>query len=480
MGAVISPGRVVFIILCILLTSVRTSSSITPSEDLILVVSQNTTLELLPSILVQNAPGSKPGAKVLCERLRIQGLPRLKHLEKFPNSVRVKVTYVGSSIRPPPVQVCFHRNSTIGIGMCPQGQWENLNKGVWMKSMSPFDHKFLDIRMGSSYAEPIEVSLQEEVFFYRVIFLVLGMALLTLASFLSNSLVFYYSGAMTVGVLLVILMVLFQGMKLLPTGRKSSLALSLYAFTVGLGSFLLSYLPRLLRTILNEIGISEDMYNPLGVFLFLFLGIAGSWLGFWVVRKLVLAEDGSIDVGVSHFVAWSIRILASVMILQSSNDPLLAVEALLFAIFTSLMLRRFGNLKYLRHLYRKFSRLRKLDGRKFVEEYTSPVLESCSPKSFAETPLSRSPSTESRGYARKSPNQQSSPETFYSIYHRTPERRKFSKEEWNKFTKDSTKAALESLVSSPDFREWAVAHADRLTLAPKMEAKSSDRWRWFR
>ena len=31
---------------------------------------------------------------------------------------------------------------------------------------------------------------------------------------------------------------------------------------VGLGSFLLRYLPGLLRTILTEIGISEDMYNP--------------------------------------------------------------------------------------------------------------------------------------------------------------------------------------------------------------------------
>ena len=54
----------------------------------------------------------------------------------------------------------------------------------------------------------------------------------------------------------------------------------------------------------------------LGIFLLVFLVIAGAWLGFWVVHKLVLTEDGNIDVGVSHFVAWSIRILASVMILQ--------------------------------------------------------------------------------------------------------------------------------------------------------------------
>lgn len=54
----------------------------------------------------------------------------------------------------------------------------------------------------------------------------------------------------------------------------------------------------------------------LAIFVVLFLVIAGAWLGFWVVRKLVLTEDGDIDGGVAHFVAWSIRIFASVMILQ--------------------------------------------------------------------------------------------------------------------------------------------------------------------
>lgn len=33
-------------------------------------------------------------------------------------------------------------------------------------------------------------------------------------------------------------------------------------YQVGLGSFLLRYIPGLLRSILTEIGVSEDMYNP--------------------------------------------------------------------------------------------------------------------------------------------------------------------------------------------------------------------------
>lgn len=54
----------------------------------------------------------------------------------------------------------------------------------------------------------------------------------------------------------------------------------------------------------------------LAMFAAIFVVLAGAWLGFWVVRKLVLTEGGLIDVAVSHFVAWSVRIFSAVMILQ--------------------------------------------------------------------------------------------------------------------------------------------------------------------
>lgn len=59
----------------------------------------------------------------------------------------------------------------------------------------------------------------------------------------------------------------------------------------------------------------------LAIFLVAFVVLAGAWLGFWVVRKLVLTEDGSIDISTSNFVAWSIRILAVIMILQVPFSP---------------------------------------------------------------------------------------------------------------------------------------------------------------
>lgn len=79
------------------------------------------------------------------------------------------------------------------------------------------------------------------------------------------------------------------------------------------------------------------------------------------------------------------------------------------------------------------------------------------------------------------PSQPSNSGAYYSSFHSTPERQKFSKLEWDKFTKESTKKALEELVSSPDFSKWAVANAERITLSPNEDtAVQPRRWLpWF-
>lgn len=49
-----------------------------------------------------------------------------------------------------------------------------------------------------------------EFLLHRVVFLVLGLILMVVAHTLSESVVFYYGGAMTIGIFLVILIILFQ------------------------------------------------------------------------------------------------------------------------------------------------------------------------------------------------------------------------------------------------------------------------------
>nr|KJB48723.1 hypothetical protein B456_008G083300 [Gossypium raimondii] len=450
------------LLLCLIFFLLSSFSSFASAQKLSLVVGEfNKTLQLTPGVQVEKSPGLKPGTKVVCERVHVDGLPR---------------------------------NASLGIGMCPQGKWEKVSNRLWAKSMSPFDRKLLDIRMTSSSTQTVEVSIEEEFFQYRIVFLALGIVLWSVAYTLSQSLVFYYGGAMAIGVILVVLIVLFQGMKLLPTGRKSSLAIVIYSSMLGLGSILLRYIPQLVQSILSEMGITEDMYNPLAMFLLGFLVLAGAWLGFWVVRKLVLTEDGSIDISTSYFVAWTIRIVAAIMMFQSSMDPILAVEAFLSGIMLSSVLCKVTRLRFLRRVYKKLFKLAKVIGRNTQIPDLSPDLYSHDEYTYRKPedsnflnrrskhlPLA-SCNTSLLGTTKTSPSQLSDTDSFPSIFHNTPERRNFSKGEWEKFTRDSTKRAVEELVSSPDFSKWAAANAERITVTPRSSSSSasarSRRW-WF-
>ncbi|XP_022948207.1 uncharacterized protein LOC111451852 [Cucurbita moschata] len=455
--------------------------SIPDPQQLRLVVSESTTLQLSRGLPVQNSPGSKPGTVVVCERVYIQGLLRIKNLWKLAHTVKVKLSMINSSARIPNVEVCFHRNMSLGIGMCPQSQWEKVAKGSWAQSMSPFDHKLVDIRTSGLSLESFEVSIEEEFFMYRIVFLILGLVLMSSASILGKSLVFYYGSAMTIGVLLVVLMILFQGMKLLPTGRKSSLAIFLYASAVGLGSFFLRYIPGLLHQILLEMGISEDMYNPVATFLLAFIFLIGAWLGFWVVHKFVLDEDGSIDTSTSLFVTWCIRILAALLILQCSLDPLLATGVLICGIMASSILRRTFKLRFLRRQYknlfkspkRKLKRSHISDKPRFDDSDDELAMKS--PLSYEDPGFYRS---QDRNFALQSCSL-SERDEYPSTFHSTPGRREFSKDEWKRFTKDSTEKALEGLVSSPDFGRWLVDNADRISITPQSSRRAEKGRKWL-
>ncbi|XP_020230410.1 uncharacterized protein LOC109811161 isoform X2 [Cajanus cajan] len=456
------------------------------ADERSLSLTQNTTLQLSRGLPVGNSPGSKHGANVVVERVHIHGLSRFRNLRKFAHSLKVKVLPTNSNVRLPNIEVCFHRNVSLVVGMCPHGQWEKVAKGSWARSMSPFDHKILDIRTAGSTLEIFEVSVEEEFFVYRLVLLTLGIILMSLASFISQSLAFYYSSAMAIGIILVVLIILYQGMKLLPTGRKSSLAIFLYSTVVGFGAFLFRYIPGLVRSVLTELGVDEDMYNPLAIFLLTFVGIAGAWLGFWVVHKLVLTEDGSVDVSTAQFVAWAIRILAAIMILQSSMDPLLGTLALLCGSLVSL-LKRMHITRFLRRLRRRLFKSPKKNRRSqvpdslpFDDSYDENMYEM---QNREESPLFqpqlKSPTflspckSSAAGFRTPSKAQEA---LYPSIIHDTPERKKYSAAEWDAFTKESTEKALEELVASPDFSKWLSSNADRISVTPNSRTDQRREW----
>lgn len=331
--------------------------------------------------------------------------------------------------------------------------------------------------MPADPSRSVVVYTEEEFLLHRVVFLVLGLVLMVVAHTLSESVVFYYGGAMTIGIFLVILIILFQGMKLLPTGRKSSLAIFAYSTVVGMTTYFLHYLSGLLRSILVEIGIAEDMHNPLGIFLLVLVVLAGAWFGYWGVRKLVLTEDGSVDEGVAYFVEWAILIVSAVMILQSSLDYLFAFAALVFCVVIKGIARIEGKSRFLRYLSRGLSIETAKHSSRYGdlgEEYST--MNGAYQDGFSKlhghlrrtprknSPLAGSGKTLSQGAAR---------DNYYSTYHTTPDRKKFSDEEYKAFTKEETNKAMKHLLSSPDFNRWALANADRISVTPPGGSYSS-------
>ncbi|KAL0677332.1 hypothetical protein Bca4012_005313 [Brassica carinata] len=445
------------VVIGIILLHLFAFSSLVSSDELLFVVGETRAVQVNPSLEVKGSPGLKPERTSLCQRIHINGLRRFKHMDKYAHSLKL-ILNASTAGKASNFDVCFHRNLSRAIGMCPPSRWEKVSKGSWVQTMSPFDHKVIDVRSISSAKVTLELSAVEEFSMYRIVFLILGAVLLASASVLSQSLAFYYSSAMAVGIMLVVLLVLFQ---------------------LGLGGFLLRYIPGLFQSLLTEMGIDEDMYTPVAIFAGVFLSLAGAFFGFWTVRKLVLTEDGSIDMSTSLFVSWSIRIIAAVLILQSSVDPLLAGGALISVILISASLKKISRLKIPLNLL-----IGIWEAIRYAEVPTIPgylhdfVQKSPDASEFHNRVTFASPSGGISGM-RQSPPSES--DTFPSSFHKTPERSKLSKEEWKKLTEESTTKAVRELVSSPGFSSWAAANADRINVTPRKESGSTNRPRkWLR
>ncbi|CAI9099218.1 OLC1v1036003C1 [Oldenlandia corymbosa var. corymbosa] len=283
----------------------------------------NPAVDVTPSTLVEH-DGSKGAA--LCERVQVSGISRLK-LAKYVTAYRVMVA--PSVVIPErlhhKIQICIQRNSSLGLCQCGKDDWKNLQKGVLMSVGSPYEDRYIDVKFAADLSGSVTVTIQEDFQQWRLGLLALGVILFFLAPVISSWVPFYYSSSMAIGICVVVLILLFQGMKLLPTNRKNFFYLTIYGSVLGAGSFLLKHFSMMVNSLLVNFGLSEEMHNPVSVFLFVGIVIAGAGLGYWLVRKFVIAEDGSVDVGIAQFVKWAIRTIAVTLILQSTLDTPLAI-----------------------------------------------------------------------------------------------------------------------------------------------------------
>ncbi|CAK9160406.1 unnamed protein product [Ilex paraguariensis] len=81
------------------------------------------------------------------------------------------------------------------------------------------------------------------------------------------------------------------------------------------------------NSINHHVSIREDK-KIVSIFVLIGIILAGAALGYWLVRKFVISEDGSVDAGIAQFVKWAMRVIAVTFIFQSTLDTPLAVAAL--------------------------------------------------------------------------------------------------------------------------------------------------------
>ncbi|KAL2320505.1 hypothetical protein Fmac_029474 [Flemingia macrophylla] len=413
-------------------------------------------LEVSPSVILGHSASQDDKR---CERLRVSGISRLK-LGSYSNSFHV--TLAPSVLIPEKfhsrIQVCFHRNDTLGWCHCEKDEWMSVQKGVWNGVMSPYETRYVDVRITGEISGTITVALEEDFQQWRLICLAVGLILLLLAPI---------------------------GMKLMPTGRKNILYLTIYGSVVGAGSFLLHQLSSLFNSIFQSLGMSEEMHNPVAVFVILGIILAGAALGYWIVRRFVISkEDGSVDAGVAQFVKWAMRIIGSTFILQSTLDPLLAIGALISCgaacrLISAIKLfhgwcETSGNddypLQWVRGRHGRAEFLsRSTPKRKHWRSPKGKLWNSPKKSAWSDSPV-RGVVSPYSGIPSQSPGSQTG-QDYYSTFHKTSNRKKFTKQEWDEFTRESTKQALAEWAASPEFTDWIVEHADRIKVLP---SESSD------
>ncbi|XP_057954381.1 uncharacterized protein LOC131148589 [Malania oleifera] len=447
-------------------------------------------VELTPSPLAGYSPSHGSKDIFSCERILVAGMSRFK-LTSYASSFRVTLV---PSVEIPErlhnnILVCFHGNASLGPCQCRKDDWKAIQRGLWNSFTSPYVDRFVDVKLIGKVPGSVTVSVEEEFQPWRLICLAVGFAFLLLAPVVSSWVPFYYSSSMVIGVFLVIIILLFQGMKLLPTGRKNVFYLTIYGSVLGAGSFLLHHFSMLVNSILVSFGLSEEMHHPVSIFLLIGIVLSGAAFGYWMVRKFVILEDGTVDIGTAQFVKWAMRIIAAALIMQSTIDIPLSVVALVSCWAICFL----SFLKWKDLMDHSCSG----DG----SPWSLKTRHSNVKRNHAEF-LRRSAKTGHQGTAWNSPKKFShwsgspvkgviSPSKswgpggqldYYSTFHKTAKRKKFSKKEWDDFTRESTRKAMAEWASSPEFSSWIIENADRIQVLPEdssdetieSESESSD------
>ncbi|CAK7341535.1 unnamed protein product [Dovyalis caffra] len=350
---------------------------------------ENPALKVTPSHLNEHVFGHDGSKDVFfCERVKVSGHSRWT-LSSYASSFRVTLDQYAEIPERlhSKIQVCFHRNASLGLCQCEKDDWRTVQKGLWRSVMSPYEERYVDVKFISDTSEYVSIAVDEG----------------------------------------------------------------------------------------NEIVANwKEKY-----FLSFHLWISGAGLGYWMVRKFVISKDGSVDDGVAQFVKWAMRIIASTFIFQHSgysfsNGRLGFFICNLLSYFEVVVSNQPTMISYsdqsdywcgnawhqpagqatARYRRAEFlSRTGKMSPR--GKMWTSPKSSfawTSSPVKGLVSPSSHSATTDKQNY--------------YSTFHSTPKRKKFTKKQWEDFTRESTRQALSEWAASPEVANWIIENADRIQLHP--------------
>ncbi|KAK6151431.1 hypothetical protein DH2020_014066 [Rehmannia glutinosa] len=518
-----------------------------------------------PVVLVESVPSKDV---VRCARVTVSGLSRLK-LGSYSSAHRITLV-PSDEIQDKSyknVQICLHRSvKTTALAFL------RLRLPYLWILLTPLKISFAAILhlgcanvimiTGKASRPEFGALVKLEFHKWRLLCLAIGFVLLLLAPIVSSWVPFYYSSSMAIGVCLVVIILLFQntvtsvgklgvmlglapfpnnenqetmeGMKLLPTGRKNALYSTLCGLALGAGSFLLNRFSMFVNSILVNFGISEEMHNPVLVFLLVGIVLAGAGFGYWLVRKSLLRRWKC-----GRWCSAICEMGFTCNCCDSTLDTPLAMALLVFLLgiyfsLTSSMLHGLGDITYSGGGYsprwRSSVRVNKNKRTEFLSRSgtttprrslwkspkSSPAWSNSPAKVYVQTkpqvrticnqvelrceliiPLNLFQSQDSdssydavksfiielsKGAYLNPQDYNSTPSSlsgstnrqdYYSTFHRTPNRKKFSKEEWKDFTEESTRQALAEWASSPEFTDWIVKHADRIQLQPEISSDES-------
>ncbi|KAI7736776.1 hypothetical protein M8C21_016423 [Ambrosia artemisiifolia] len=413
-----------------------------------------------------NVPYEGSKEVLSCERVPVSGVSRLK-LQHYASVYNV--TLAPSVLIPKKwhgkILVCFHRNSSLGLCHCEKDDWRSLQNGLWISTMSPYEQKFVDVKFGGMVAGSVTVSLEEVQQRWRYILLAIGIVLLFLAPVVSEWVPFYYASSMVIGIMTVVLIILYQARVFLPTGRRNTFYLAIMCSLIGAGSFVLHHLSAFLNSFLINFGMSPEIQNLVCYFFGLGIFLLGAALGYWLLRKFFISQDGEVYVGVAQFVRWSMFSVAITCIFLSSKDNPLAMMAVGSCLALYHMITKMNWCYYEAESYSGNQNLW-ARSKQMTPKHGNAEFLSCSKKT--------SPLNGLINHFKWSNSQvkgKVSPWTktgwacdVYSTFHKTPNRKKFSKEEWEEFTEESTRQSVAELASSPEFTDWVINNSGRIKL----------------